>query len=135
MTKMTKMVHCSCKRAFLFTFLFLLEIADLGLDWNFYYEITHFNPNISSKQPNITFIGPNITCTTLNRTELKNISHAVLSFAIFGTITFLCGCASLYWDARKDYRYLTFSTLMSCISTWGEDFAQIVLAVMIAIMT
>ena len=100
---MTCMRHCSHKRFLWILFLFIMEAVDLALDWDFYAEI---------------------------ETELK---RAILVFAIFGTITFVLGLVSLYYDATKDYEHLTFCTIMSAISTWIEDFPQIVLAVIFAV--
>ena len=97
------MVHCSLKRFSLITSLFIMEAIDLGFDWDFYAEI---------------------------ETELK---HAILVFAIFGSITFVLGLVSLYYDATNNYEHLTFCTIMSVISTWIEDFPQIILAVIFAV--
>ena len=97
------MGNCSPKRVFWISFLFIMEAIDLGLDWDFYAEI---------------------------ETELK---PAILVFAIFGSITFVLGLVSLYYDATKNYKHLTFCTIMSVISTWIEDFPQIILAVIFAV--
>ena len=89
-----------------------MEAIDLGLDWDFYAEINSTEQQIHHK------------------TELRK---AILAFAIFGTITFLLGLISLYFDWRDDYEHLTYSTDMSVISTWIENFPQIILALIIAV--
>ena len=94
---------CSPKRFFWISFLFIMEAIDLVLDWNFYAEI---------------------------ETELKT---PILVFAIVGSFTFVLGLVSLYYDATKNYEHLTFCTIMSVISTWFEDFPQIILAVIFAV--
>ena len=106
------MANCSLKRLFWVSFLFTMEAIDLGLDWDFYAEINSTEQNIHHK------------------TELRN---AILAFAVFGTITFILGLASLYFDWTENYEHLTYSTVMSVISTWVEDFPQIIIAVIIAV--
>ena len=103
---------CSLKRAILITFLLAIELFDLGLDWEFFIEVNSTEQDIPHK------------------TELK---YAILAVAIIGCITFLLGLVSLYYDATKDYKHLTFTTSVSMISTWIEDVPQIVLAVIIAV--
>ena len=100
---MTCMRHCSLKRFLWILFLFIMEAVDLVLDWDFYTEI---------------------------ETELKT---AILVFAIVGTITFVLGLFSLYYDATKDNEHLTFCTIVSVISTWIEDVPQIIFAVIFAV--
>ena len=108
------MANCSPKRLFCISFLFAMEAIDLGLDWDFYAEINSTEQNIHHK------------------TELRK---AILVFAIFGTITFIFGLASLYFDWVENYEHLTYSTVMSVISTWIEDLPQIILAVIIAVFS
>lgn len=103
---------CSLKRSFWISFLFALEAADLYLDWDFYVEVNSTEQEIQHK------------------TQLK---HAILVFAIFGSITFVLGLVSLYCDGTDNYEHLIYSTVMSLISTWLEDVPQIVLAVIIAL--
>ena len=103
---------CSLKRCFWISFLFALEAADLYLDWDFYVEVNSTEQEIQHK------------------TELK---HAILVFAIFGSITFVLGLISLYYDGTDNYEHLIYSTAMSLISTWLEDVPQIVIAVIIAV--
>jgi len=106
------MEFCSLKRFILITILFAMEVADLGLDWDFYAEIDSTKQEIQHK------------------TELRDAIHA---FAVVGSFTIFLGLLSLRYDAKKDYKHLTFSTALSMISTWLEDFPQIVLAVIIAV--
>ena len=94
------------------TVLLLIELVDLGLDWDFYIEVNSTEQDIQHK------------------TELR---YLILAFAVVGSITFIFELIGLRYDARKDYKHLTFSTALSMISTWLEDVPQIVLAVMIAI--
>jgi hypothetical protein len=103
---------CSPKRFFLITFVLVIELVDLVLDWNFYFEVDAIKQDIPHK------------------TELR---YAILAFAVVGVITFIFGLFSLHYDARKDYKHLTFSTALSMISTWLEDVPQIVLAVIVAV--
>lgn len=103
---------CSPKRFILITFLLVIELVDLGLDWDFYIEVNLTEQDIQHK------------------TELR---YAILAVAIIGSITFVLGLVSLYYDATKDYKHLTFSTTLSMVSTWVEDVPQIVLAVIIAV--
>jgi hypothetical protein len=83
----------------------LIELVDLGLDWDFYIEVNSTEQDIQHK------------------TELR---YLILAFAVVGSITFLFGLIGLRYDARKDYKHLTFSTALSMISTWLEDVPQIV---------
>lgn len=55
----------SCCRVFLFIVIFVLEIVDLILDWDFYVEVSK-----------IDFIG-------------DNIKYSILGFVIFGIFLFL----------------------------------------------
>ena len=103
---------CSPKRFFLITFVLGIELVDLGLDWNFYFEVNSIEQDIPHK------------------TELR---YAILAVGVVGVITFFLGIFSLHYDARKDYKHLTFSTALSMISTWLEDVPQIVLAVIVAV--
>jgi len=109
---MACMRYCSLKRFFWISFLFTMEAIDLGLDWNFHAEINSTEQKIQHK------------------TELRD---AIFVFAIFGSITFFLGLVSLFYDATKNYKHLTFCTVMSVISTWIEDIPQIVLAVIVAV--
>ena len=103
---------CSPKRFILITLLLLIELVDLGLDWDFYIEVNSTEQEIQHK------------------TELRNL---ILAFAVVGSITFIFGLISLRYDATKNYKHLTFSTALSMISTWLEDVPQIVLAVIVAV--
>ena len=103
---------CSPKRFILITLLLLIELVDLGLDWDFYIEVNSTEQDIQHK------------------TELRNL---ILAFAVVGSITFLFGLISLHCDATENYEHLRFSTALSMISTWLEDVPQIVLAVLVAV--
>ena len=109
---MACMRYCSLKRFFWISFLFIMEAIDLGLDWNFHAEINSTEQKIQHK------------------TELR---YAILGFAIFGSITFVLGLVSLFYEITKNCKHLVFCTVMSMISTWIEDFPQIVLAVIFAV--
>ena len=110
--RISSMGCCSPKRFIMITVLLLIELVDLGLDWDFYIEVSSTEQDIQHK------------------TELR---YLILAFAVVGSITFIFELIGLRYDARKDYKHLTFSTALSMISTWLEDVPQIVLAVMIAI--
>ena len=94
------------------SFILTMEVIDLTLDWEFYTEINSTEQNIHHK------------------TELRK---AILAFAIFGTITFLPGLFGHYFDWGDNNKHLTYSTVMSVICTWIEDFPQIIIAVIIAV--
>ncbi|VDI66682.1 Hypothetical predicted protein [Mytilus galloprovincialis] len=101
---------CFCKLCGII-FLLALEITDLVLDWDFYVEVV------------------NTTQEPIN--TAKKLHTAILVFAIFGT----CACvASILVKIvcvlrKKDD---TFFVILSLISTWFEDFPQIILAMIVA---
>ena len=103
---------CCSLKSFVLITLLGIELVDLVLDWNFYFEVDAIEQDIPHK------------------TELR---YAILAVAVVGVITFFFGSISLHYDARKDYKHLTCSTALSMISTWLEDVPQIVLAVMVAV--
>lgn len=71
---------CSLKRLVLITLLLGIELVDLGLDWDFYAEVESTGQEIQYK------------------TELR---YAILAVAVVGSITFLFGLISLYYDATE----------------------------------
>ena len=92
-----------------------MEIIDLVLDWDFFIEI-----NKTEQEP-------------IQSDEVLKL--AIFVFAIIGSVTFVLEFISMCLDIRADCKYLTYSTVMSFISTWIEDFSQIVLAVRVAVLS
>ena len=91
------------------------EIVDLVLDWDFYAEV------VATKQDSIQ--------------TAKDLHTAILAFAIFGTVTCVISIViKIYgvWRGKEDSLVLY---LLSLISTWLEDFPQIILAIIVAVKT
>ncbi|CAC5411702.1 unnamed protein product [Mytilus coruscus] len=83
----------------------LVELIDLGLDWDFFNEVNKTDQErIRSK---------------------KELKYSILAFAIVGTVTFILQQVAIYYDSRKNYSHLTYSTTMSFISTWVEDIPKL----------
>ncbi|CAG2204635.1 unnamed protein product [Mytilus edulis] len=103
---------CTCKRVFFITGLIIMELIDLGLDWDFFVEVN------KTDQEKIQ-----------SETELK---YLILAFAVVGTLTFILQLVAIYYDSKQNYSHLTYSITMSFISTWLEDIPQIILAIWVA---
>ncbi|VDH91092.1 Hypothetical predicted protein [Mytilus galloprovincialis] len=89
-----------------------MELIDLGLDWDFFVEVNKTDQEKIQRND-----------------ELK---YSILAFAIIGSVTFILQLVAIYYDSRKNYSHLTYSTTMSFISTWFEDVPQIMLAIWVA---
>ncbi|VDH91090.1 Hypothetical predicted protein [Mytilus galloprovincialis] len=103
---------CTCKRLFFIIGLIVMELIDLGLDWDFFVEVNKTDQEKIQRND-----------------ELK---YSILAFAIIGSVTFILQLVAIYYDSRKNYSHLTYSTTMSFISTWFEDVPQIMLAIWVA---
>jgi hypothetical protein len=102
----------------------LLEVVDLGLDWDFYIEVDN------SDQESII--------------RAKKMKWAILGFAIFGTMMFLATFITLIVRACMKKKEGNISetlnqrakdalTVLSFICVWFEDLPQISLAVAVAV--
>lgn len=106
-------MECANKRGHIIAgLLILMELIDLGFDLDFVIEVYN-----TDQEP------------IRSEHELKK---AILAFLILGFFTCIGQITSVFLDARKDYSNLTFSIIMSFISTWIEDISQIILAVWVA---
>ena len=107
----------SCSRIFLFILTLGLELADLVLDWDFYYEV--------------------------HKTDVvgNNIKWSILAFAILGTILFLstlvtkfCGICNSDDDDQEEENG-TCAVTLSWMTLLFEDLPQIILALIVAFQT
>ncbi|XP_061193493.1 uncharacterized protein LOC133201718 [Saccostrea echinata] len=116
----------TCRNSFIILYAavkWLLEVVDLGLDWDFYIEVQHTDQQ-----------------SIIRAVKLK---WAILGFAIFGTVMFfstlIAFCIKIYKKRKqknlsKSYQDVKKAvSIMSLICTWFEDFPQIVLAVIVAV--
>lgn len=95
--------------------LILMELTDLGLDWDFFAEVDN-----TDQEP--------------IRSE-NALKYSILSFALVGSVSIIFQLVAIVYDSIDDYSNLTFSTTMSFISTWLEDVPQIILAVWVAVIS
>lgn len=104
-----------CRKVFRFLFTLALELIDLVLDWEFYYEV--------SKADEVIF----------------EVQVCILVFAIVGSILFVLTvankiklfCCKRYGEEKEN----TSSVCLSMLSTALEDLPQIVLAIIVALTT
>lgn len=105
----------ACCKVFWFLLALFLELTDLGLDWEFYYEI--------SKTDDVTY----------------DVKTSILAFAVVGSVLFLLivankidlFCCNRYDDEEEN----ACSLGLSLISTVIEDLPQIALATYVAFTT
>ncbi|XP_062615587.1 uncharacterized protein LOC134277286 [Saccostrea cucullata] len=100
----------------------LLDVVDLGMDWDFYIEVQH------TDQESIT--------------RAVKLKRAILGFAIIGTLMFtatlLLFCIKICIEKRhgenKSYDDVKKAiSVFSFLCTWIEDLPQIILAVIVAV--
>lgn len=103
---------------------FVLEVVDLGLDWDFYKEVA------DSDQESII--------------RAEKVKWTIFGFAVFGTVMFLITVIvfslKIYTKRRKGKVSEEFYekvnnvlSVLSCACIWLEDLPQIVLAVVVAV--
>ncbi|CAG2250520.1 unnamed protein product [Mytilus edulis] len=95
--------------------LFVMELIDLILDWDFFVEVYKTDQQAIQSE-----------------TALK---YVILSFAIVGSITFILQVVAMSYDYRKDNLHLTYITTVTFISTWIEDVPQIIMAVWVSVIS
>ncbi|XP_062615576.1 uncharacterized protein LOC134277278 [Saccostrea cucullata] len=116
----------SCRNSFIILYAvvrWLLEVVDLGLDWDFYIELQH------TDQQSII--------------QAVKLQWAILGFAIFGTVMFfstlIVFCIKIYKKRKQENLSKSYEDVKNAISvfsficTWFEDLPQIVLAVIVAV--
>lgn len=109
-------IDMDCRKAFWFLFTLALELIDLVLDWEFYYEI--------SKTDEVNY----------------EVQISILAFAIIGSVLFVLTvankiklfCCNKYADEEEEN---ACSDGLSILSTVIEDFPQIALATYVAFKT
>ena len=107
----------SCSRISLFLLTLGLELADLVLDWDFYYEV--------------------------HKTDVvkNNIKWSILAFAILGTILFLSTVVTKFVgicnsdDDDQEEENGTCAVTLSWMTLLFEDLPQIILALIVAFQT
>lgn len=106
-------IDMDCCKVFRFLFTLALELIDLVLDWEFYYEISKTN-EVNYK-----------------------VQTSILAFAVVGSVLFILivvnkislFCCNEYGNDEEEN---AFSVGLSILSTVVEDLPQIVLAIIVA---
>ncbi|KAK3085131.1 hypothetical protein FSP39_024895 [Pinctada imbricata] len=102
--------YSECKRFALVIQFLVLEVSDLGFDWDFYAEVSKSE-----------------------RFKGDAISWAIFVFAFWGTILFMLDGGWLI-IAVCDGKPSEAEDVVNCLTTWTEDIPQMIMAVYIAVL-